>query len=100
MKELINEEIEVETYLKYYEKFQAEKTRLSEEISYNQKLGDDSLHQQTILLTSLTSIPGVYKKANLNQKHPLLKGRSNIVSCLERGHIAHPTSIRRSRITY
>ena len=71
---LINDEIEIETYRKYFKKFQLEKALLNEEIGFLTKLQDDSFNEKLALLPHLVSMPAIYKQANLNQKHSLLNG--------------------------
>lgn len=71
---LVNDEIETETYRKYYRKFQSEKSLLNEEISYLNNLQEDILSEQLALLPQMTALPAIYKRSNLNQKHSLLNG--------------------------
>lgn len=71
---LVNDEIETETYRKYYRKFQSEKSLLNEEISYLNNLQEDILSEQLALLTQMTALTAIYKRSNLNQKHALLNG--------------------------
>lgn len=71
---LINDEIETETYRKYFKKFQLEKALLNEEITFLTKVQDDNFNEQLRLLPYLVSVPAIYEKANLNQKHSLLNG--------------------------
>jgi hypothetical protein len=73
----MNDEIEHETYRKYYKKYQLEKALLNEEINFLTKLQDDSYNEQMELLPYLLSMPAIYEKANLNQKHSLLNGVFN-----------------------
>jgi site-specific DNA recombinase len=71
---LINDEIEVDTYKKYYRKFQAEKALLSSEIGLLDNSVSDKINRQLALLPLLINIPAIYDRATLNQKHSLLHG--------------------------
>lgn len=71
---LVNDEIEADTYKKYYRKFQTEKALLTEEVSYLKESVSDKLDRQLELLPYLVNLSAIYDKANLNQKHSLLCG--------------------------
>ena len=71
---LVNEEIELETYRKYHNKFRIEKALIQEEINHLNTSYEGKLEQQLTLLPHLTNLPSIYEKANLNQKHAFLKG--------------------------
>lgn len=71
---LMEDEIEPDTYKKYFRKFQAEKALLTEEISSLGELVSEKLKKQLEILPRLVDLPAIYEKANLNQKHSLLCG--------------------------
>ncbi|MBL4678079.1 MAG: recombinase zinc beta ribbon domain-containing protein [Mucilaginibacter sp.] len=69
---IMNEEIESETYKKYFRKYQQEKALISEEISYLSESVHDKLAEQLKVLPSLLDLSVIFEKANLNQKHAFL----------------------------
>jgi site-specific DNA recombinase len=71
---IVNDEIEPETYRKYYKKYQYDKARLTDELGHLKGLNGDRLDEQLALLPHLASLSAMFEKANINQKHSLLKG--------------------------
>ncbi|WP_341834850.1 recombinase family protein [Chitinophaga pollutisoli] len=66
--------IEPETYRKWHKKFQIQKALLTEEINSLTRNRHEKLERLFQVLPYLTSIKSIYQKANVRQKHHLLRG--------------------------
>ncbi|MDN5288020.1 MAG: site-specific recombinase, invertase Pin [Mucilaginibacter sp.] len=71
---IVNDEIEPETYRKYFKKYQYDKARLTEELSHLKGLNGDRLDEQLALLPHLAYLSAIFEKANINQKTLFIKG--------------------------
>lgn len=70
---LMNDEIEGQTYKKWYKKFNIQKAKLESEIQELSKEESMGLDKAQRLLPHLTDLPGIFKKANIFQKHSIVR---------------------------
>lgn len=69
----MNDEIEGQTYKKWYKKFNIQKAKLESEIQELSKEETMGLDKVQRLLPHLTDLPGIFKKANIFQKHSIVR---------------------------
>lgn len=70
---LMNDEIEPDTYKKWFKKYNGERGEIMSELSILNSDKTDQWDRLNKHLPLLTNIPGLYEKANLEQQHMLLK---------------------------
>lgn len=70
---LINDKIEPRTYEKWYKRLNGERASLENEIQKLNKVHSTNWGKVERLLPSLTYIPGLFEKADIYQKHSILK---------------------------
>ena len=70
---LINEEIETETYRKYFKKFSSEKSILIEEIKYLKEGNDNMLSNQLERIKSLMKVSVLFAECEVSHQHVFLK---------------------------
>ena len=70
---MMNDEIETETYKKYYRKFTNEKSVLKEELLYLKGVNEQKFEEQKSLIPQLSRVSQIYKESHLSSRHAFLK---------------------------
>jgi site-specific DNA recombinase len=85
---MVNNEIEVQTYKKWFKKFGIQKAKMEGEILELNTLAEEPLRKVERLIPALLDLPGIFKIATIFQKHTILKevfkaGLTYVGMCLE-----------------
>jgi site-specific DNA recombinase len=70
---LMNDEIEGQTYKKWFKKYFIEKSKLESDIKQLGQESDFQLNRVQRLLPHLVDIPNLFRNANIAQKHALIR---------------------------